>query len=440
MQREAAARVETFPWADSAWIRNRSRFALGSAVRIYQLRPASWRRVPEDSNRPLSWRELAEYLGTYASQTGFTHVQLPMPAPASPAVEPSDERSHTALAEGLELFVDSLHQREVGVIAEWQELSTSGPAGGTEAPIDWCRRYHIDGICLVSPLVSADTAATNAANALVDVFRARWPDVLTIAGAPGTGLRCGFELRTDWTRRLLGYMALDPILRSQRQHVLVDEVTTGGNPRAILPLTPASHAAASLIDAMPGDAWNQFANARTLFGYAAGLPGDVLWYMGTEMGHSRALLADDSLDWHRQEAPLNAGLRRWVEDLNAFARDSECGGSPATSSFEWVDTADAAQSVVSFLRKAPDGSCALFIGNFTPVVRHNYRVGTPCPGTWRERLNSDAALYGGGGHGNLGGAVATPVAWHGRPYSVNLTLPPLSLLVLCKDASARGAR
>ncbi|MGE3843945.1 MAG: alpha amylase C-terminal domain-containing protein [Vicinamibacterales bacterium] len=438
MQRQTAARIETYPWSDSAWMRDRSRFALGSAVRIYQLRPESWRRVPEDANRPLSWRELAEYLGTYASRTGFTHVQLPIPAPASPAAAASG--ASAVITEGLELFVDSLHQREVGVIAEWQALSTSGAAAGAEAPIDWCRRYHIDGICLVPPLVSADTAATNAVNALLDVFRARWPDVLTIAGAPGTGLHCGFELRTDWARRLLNYMALDPILRSQRQRVLVDEITTGRSPRAILPLTPALHAAASLIDPMPGDAWHQFANARALFGYAAGLPGDVLWYMGTEMGQSRALLADDSLDWHRQDEPLNAGLRRWVADLNAFARESACGGSPVTASFEWVDTADAAQSVVSFLRMSPEGSAALFVCNFTPVLRHNYRVGAPLAGTWRERLNSDAGLYGGGGRGNLGGAIATPVAWHGRPYSINLTLPPLAVLVLCHDGASRGVR
>ena len=136
--------------------------------------------------------------------------------------------------------------------------------------------------------------------------------------------------------------------------------------------------------------------------------------------------------------PLHAGLQRWVRDLNTFYR-----GQPAlheidcaAAGFQWVDCTDSQQSVVSFLRlgKTP-GDMVLFVCNFTPVPRHNYRVGVPAGGFWRELLNSDATLYGGSGQGNITGVEAAPLPMHGRPYSLNLTLPPLAAIVLRPDSA-----
>jgi 1,4-alpha-glucan branching enzyme len=164
-----------------------------------------------------------------------------------------------------------------------------------------------------------------------------------------------------------------------------------------------------------------------------GHPGKKLLFMGSEFGQWNEWNHDSSLDWHLLEHPLHSGLRRWVRDLNTFYR-----GQPSlyevdfeSAGFEWVDCSDWEGSVISFLRRAKDpADVTLFICNFTPVPRHNYRVGAPVNGEWREALNSDAQLYGGSGLGNSGRVEAVPLPLHGRPYSLSLTIPPLGVLVL----------
>jgi 1,4-alpha-glucan branching enzyme len=194
----------------------------------------------------------------------------------------------------------------------------------------------------------------------------------------------------------------------------------------------------SMIAKMPGDDWRKFANLRLLYGYMFGHPGKKLLFMGNEIGQWAEWNHDSSLDWHLLEYPFHAGLLRWVRDLNTFYR-----GQPSlhevdfdSSGFEWVDCNDIQHSVVSFLRKGRNAADqTLFVCNFTPVPRQNYRVGVPSDCYWREVLNSDAPLYGGSGQGNGGGAEASPLPIHGRFYSLNLTLPPLGILVLQPEGS-----
>jgi len=162
-------------------------------------------------------------------------------------------------------------------------------------------------------------------------------------------------------------------------------------------------------------------------------------FMGDDFGQWNEWNHDRSLDWDLLEQPLNSGLRRWVRDLNTFYRGHpslyEVDFEPA--GFEWVDCGDFERSVISFLRRAKDpADTTLFICNFTPVPRHDYRVGAPVNGYWREALNSDAPLYGGSGQGNSGRMEAVPLPLHGRPYSLNLTLPPLAVLVLRPEPHA----
>jgi 1,4-alpha-glucan branching enzyme len=154
--------------------------------------------------------------------------------------------------------------------------------------------------------------------------------------------------------------------------------------------------------------------------------------MGDDFGQNAEWNHDKSLDWHLLQHPLHAGLRRWVRDLNTFYRgqallhDLDSNGA----GFEWVDASDAQRSIISFLRCGRnERDRLLFVCNFTPVVRNNYRVGVPLEGSWREVLNSDAPLYGGSGQGNFGGVAATPLPIHGRPFSLNMTLPPLGIVV-----------
>jgi 1,4-alpha-glucan branching enzyme len=165
-------------------------------------------------------------------------------------------------------------------------------------------------------------------------------------------------------------------------------------------------------------------------------PGKKLLFMGGEFGQRREWNHEASLEWHVLQYPLHEGVQRWVRDLNRFYRTTpalyELDFSDA--GFQWVDCDEADLSVISFLRLGSSGAPVLIACNFTPVPRADYRIGVPRGGRWRERLNSDAADYGGSGQGNLGAVDATQQGSHGRRYSLNVRLPPLAVVVLTPDA------
>jgi 1,4-alpha-glucan branching enzyme len=193
------------------------------------------------------------------------------------------------------------------------------------------------------------------------------------------------------------------------------------------------HGKGSLIEKMPGDPWQRFANLRALFGYMYTAPGKKLLFMGGELAQWREWNHDASLDWHLVEDPAHAGVQRWVRSVALAYRDEPALHQLDTDpdGWEWVDASDWQQSIVTYLRKGRGGRELVLVAcNFTPLPRHNYLVGVPRGGFWREILNSDATEFGGSGQGNLGGVDAAPVPIHDRPYSLNLTLPPLSVVVL----------
>jgi len=161
-------------------------------------------------------------------------------------------------------------------------------------------------------------------------------------------------------------------------------------------------------------------------------PGKKLLFMGGEFGQRREWQHDESLEWHVLKYPLHAGVQRWVRDLNRLYRSTPALHQQdfVEAGFEWVDCDDADVSVISFLRIAADGTPALIACNFTPVPRPAYRIGVPRAGRWLERRNSDAADYGGSGQGNLGAVEASAPGAHGRPYALNVRLPPLAAVVL----------
>src|SRR4029453_13049447 len=173
-----------------------------------------------------------------------------------------------------------------------------------------------------------------------------------------------------------------------------------------------------------------------------GHPGKKLLFMGGELGQWREWNHDTSLDWHLLAYDFHRGLQRWVRDLNTFYRGEpalyEMDSEPA--GFERLDCNEKQRSIVSFLRRGQDATRAVVVVcNFTPVPRHNYRIGVPFSGFWHEALNSDAPLYGGSGQGNIGGVEASPVPMHGRPYSLNMTVPPLGV-VLFRPMPGGGAQ
>jgi 1,4-alpha-glucan branching enzyme len=198
------------------------------------------------------------------------------------------------------------------------------------------------------------------------------------------------------------------------------------------------HGKGSLMEKVPGDAWQKAATLRVLYSFMYAHPGKKLLFMGCEFGQWREWHHDRSLDWHLLEQPLHEGLRHFVEDLNALYRAEpalfECDFDPG--GFDWIDCNDAEASVISLIRRGRDrGDWIAAVFNWTPVVRVGYRVGVPDPGYYRELLNSDAGYYGGANIGNQGGRATEPIAAHGHYHSLNLTLPPLGAVFLKLKAS-----
>jgi len=240
-----------------------------------------------------------------------------------------------------------------------------------------------------------------------------------------------------WMHDTLEYMEKDPVHRQYHHNRLTFRLLYAYHENFILPLShdEVVHGKGSLLRKMPGDDWQKFANLRLLLGYMYAQPGKKLLFMGGEFGQWNEWYHDVSLDWDLLDNPLHQSLQHWVGDLNRLYRNEAAlhvlDFDP--SGFEWIDCNDSQHSVVSLLRKAPlgrDGILAVF--NFTPVPRHGYRVGAPNAGFWKEILNSDAAEYGGSGMGNLGGKETEETPCHGRPWSLDLTLPPLGAVFLKK--------
>jgi 1,4-alpha-glucan branching enzyme len=233
-----------------------------------------------------------------------------------------------------------------------------------------------------------------------------------------------------WMHDVLDYMSQDPILRSYHHNQITFGLHYAFTENFVLPFShdEVVYGKGSMLRKMPGDEWQKFANLRLLYGFMFGHPGKKLLFMGNEFGQWSEWNHDGSLDWHLLKNPLHAGLRRWVRDLNTLYRGQpslyECDFDPA--GFTWVDCKDFQRSIISFLRRGRNADDQiLFVCNFTPLLRENYRVGVSLQGSWKEILNSGASLYGGSGQGNFGGLTATPLPIHGRPFSLNMTLPPL---------------
>ncbi|OGO07819.1 MAG: 1,4-alpha-glucan branching enzyme, partial [Chloroflexi bacterium RBG_13_60_13] len=245
----------------------------------------------------------------------------------------------------------------------------------------------------------------------------------------------GFGLKWDmgWMHDMLEYMTKDPVFRKYHHNNLTFRMIYAFYENFVLPLShdEVVHGKRSLLAKMPGDDWQKFANLRLLLGYMYAQSGKKLLFMGGEFGQWDEWDHESSLDWHLLQHSPHVSLQNWVHDLNLLYRNepalNELDFSPM--GFEWIDCNDVQSSVITFIRKARSGSSAILLAcNFTPVTRHNYRVGTPRGGFWQEVLNSDGREYGGSGHGTFGGLVADPIPHHGRPHSLNLTLPPLAVV------------
>ena len=502
-----------YTWADGEWMANRGEFNRSDRpMTIYEMHLGSWRRVPEEQDRPLSYRELAPKLAEYMEKMNFTHVEfLPVMehpfygswgyeslgffAPTSRYGSPQD----------FMYLVDCLHQHSIGVILDWvpshfpSDEHGLGYFDGTylfehaaarqrihpdwdslvfnygrkelqsfliSSALFWLDNYHIDGLRVdaVASMLYLDYGRrqgewipnkyggrenVEAIDFLrrfnAEVYKSH-PDVHTIAEESTDwpmvsrptymgGLGFGMKWDMGWMHDTLNYMSKDPIHRKYHHNQLTFRIIYAYHENFVLPLShdEVVHGKGSLIRQMSGDDWQKFANLRLLYGYMYAQPGKKLLFMGGEFGQWNEWYHEESLHWHLLEYPLHASLQRWVEDLNKLYKHKgalhQLDFDPA--GFEWIDCNDSQNSALSFIRKGySQDDTVLIVCNFTPVPRLNYRVGVPTGGYWREILNSDAKEYGGSGYGNLGGMETSPIPFHGRPYSLNLTLPPLGVVFL----------
>ncbi|MBL8948276.1 MAG: 1,4-alpha-glucan branching protein GlgB [Myxococcales bacterium] len=496
---------------DPRWLARRADTnRLDAPMSIYEVHLGSWRRVPEEGDRMLGYRELGAELGAYAAKMGFTHVEL-LPvmehpfygswgyqgtgyfAPTARFGSPADFRA----------MVDGLHAAGVAVLVDWVPSHFPNDGHGLaqfdgthlyehadprkgfhpdwqscifnygryevqsfliSSALVWLDRYGVDGLRVdaVASMLYLDYSrkpgewvpniyggrenleAIGLLRRLNEALFRRFPGAQSIAeestawpmvSRPTWVGGLGFGLKWDmgWMHDTLRYMARDPIHRGFHQHELTFRMIYAFGENFVLPLShdEVVHGKGSMLGKMPGDTWQRFANLRLLYGYMWGQPGKKLMFMGCEFAQVREWNHDVSLDWHLLDDPMHRGVQSWVADLNRLHRTEpalhELDHDPA--GFEWVDFTDAANSVFVWLRRSRSGQVVLVVCNFTPVVRHAYRVGVPAAGQWVEIANSDAAMYGGSGVGNFGGVQAQDASAHGRPFSIELTLPPLGVLM-----------
>jgi 1,4-alpha-glucan branching enzyme len=263
-----------------------------------------------------------------------------------------------------------------------------------------------------------------------------WPMVSRPTYVGGLGFT--YKWNMGWMHDVLLYFSKEPIHRKHHQDQLSFGLWYAFNENFVLVFShdEVVHGKRSLLEKMPGDTWQKFANLRALYTFMYGHPGKKLLFMGGEFGMHSEWYEKRSIDWHVLEkdtdAPLHRGLQTLVKDLNRLyqAETSLWENDFENSGFEWIDFGDRDQSILSFIRRGTDSKTfTVFVCSFTPVVRSRYRVGVPCSGFFKELLNTDSEFYGGSGVGNSGGVMASDTPWNGRPFSLELTLPPLGVVV-----------
>jgi 1,4-alpha-glucan branching enzyme len=506
----------SYAWSDGDWMRERGpKQHRDAPIAAYEVHLGSWRRRGEESNRFLTYRELAHELLPYVREMGFTHIEvLPVcehPFDGSWGYQPTGMFAPTSrygTPEDFAYFVDRAHQLGIGVILDWVPGHfPNDPHGlaffdGTHlyehedprkgfhpdwntliynygrrevanfliaSALFWVEEFHVDALRVdaVASMLYLDYSRrpgewvpnVHGGNENVEAIAfirrlnetlfgrqcgittiaeesTAWPMVSMPADAGGLGF--GFKWNMGWMHDTLRYFGFDPVYRRYHQSDLTFGLVYAFSENYVLPLShdEVVHGKRSLLEKMPGDRWQKFANLRMLLGLMYTHPGKKLLFMGSELALSQEWNHDAQLDWDVLHDDMHAGVCRLVRDCNALYRSS-----PALYSldadphgFEWIDDRDAAVSVLSFARRGVSpGDEMVVVMNATPVVRHGYRIGVSRAGMYREVLNTDSHFYGGGNVGNGGSVAAQTVPSHGRPASLLLTLPPLAILVLAPE-------
>ena len=258
-----------------------------------------------------------------------------------------------------------------------------------------------------------------------------WPAVSRPVYAGGLGF--DFKWNMGWMHDTLKYFQTDPLFRGGNHNALTFGLLYAWSENFILPFShdEVVHMKGALLNKMPGDEWQKFANLRALYGYMWAHPGKKLLFMGGEFGQWREWNETESLDWHLLETPTHRGVQLLLQDLNRLYRNHPGLWEADTdaSGFSWIEVDNAAENVIAFRRIAPStGKEIIFVGNFSPLVREGHRIGLPRKGTYKQILNTDSEDYCGGGFGVVKSIKAEKVPWHGLDYSAEITLPPLGVM------------
>lgn len=505
-----------YEWHDAEWMTHRAKAnSLASPMAIYEVHLGSWRRVPEDNNRMLSYREMAQYLPAYVQQMGYTHVEF-LPVTEHPfygswgyqTIGYFAPTSRYGTPQDFMYLIDQLHQHGIGVILDWvpshfpddkhglasfdgtRLFEHQDPRQGyhpdwhsyifnygrnevraflISSALFWLDHYHVDGLRVdaVASMLYLDYSrkegewipnrfggrenldAISFLKKFNEAVYQAHPDVQTIAEESTAwpmvssptylgGLGFGLKWNMGWMHDTLKYFSMDTVFRKYHQNQLTFSIWYAFHENFLLSIShdETVHGKGSLYGKMPGDEWQKHANLRSLIGYMYGHPGKKLLFMGSELGVWKEWDHETSLEWDVLQYSFHRGIQQWVRDLNMVYRRE-----PALfeldfvrEGFEWIDFNDWEKSIVSFLRRGKStGSIITVVMNSTPIPQMNYVLGVPRGGFWREILNSDAIEYGGSGHGNFGGIEALPHSVHGRPYSLTITLPPLSIAFFKSD-------
>ncbi len=335
----------------------------------------------------------------------------------------------------------------------------------------WCERFHIDGLRVdaVASMLYLDYSrkegewipnqfggrenleAVEFLRHFNHLTHTEHPGVITIAEESTSwplvtrppylgGLGFTLKWNMGWMHDTLGYFGRDSVYRKYHQNDLTFAMLYHHHENFVLPLShdEVVHGKGSLLGRMPGDDWQQFASLRALLGYQWFFPGKQLLFMGGEIGQRQEWNSNAQLDWGLlEQGPYHRGLQRFVEDLNTCyrAHPGLWEGDYDMEGFFWLDCSDHENSILSFVRQNKElTSRILIVLNLTPVPRHEYRIGLPAAGFWREVMNSDSAIYGGSNLGNLGGVQSEDYKVHNQPHSALFSLPPLSILAFRSES------
>ena len=501
-------------WHDADWLaRRREGAQRDRPISVYEVHLGSWRRTDKEGGgqRPLSYHELAEQLVPYATDMGFTHIEmLPVseyPFDGSWGYQPiglyAPTIRHGTPAEFRD-FVEACHAAGLGLILDWvpghfpTDPHGLGRFDGTALyeyadpregfhqdwntliynygrrevqnylianALYWLKEHHLDGLRVdaVASMLYRDYSRRDGEwvpnvhggrenleaiaflKRMNEVVYGDCPGIMTVAEESTSfpavsrpthdgGLGFGYKWNMGWMNDTLEYMRHDPVHRRYHHNKMTFGLHYAFSENFILPLShdEVVHGKNSLLNKMPGMEGDRFANLRAYYGFMWGHPGKKLLFMGQDFAQPGEWNHDAGLDWHLLSNPHHEGMRKLVRDLNRLycqtpalhQQDCDAAG------FEWIEANAAEESVFAWVRHAADGSPpVVVVSNFTPIERSSYRLGVPAPGHWIERINSDAADYGGGGRGNLGGVDSQPVAHQGRSDSLEITLPPLSTVI-----------